>query len=79
MVLTSRNEEGTFRDEIVTDQKGDDLEIGFNAKFILDALKVISDGEILMEFNSPITPCLIRPTLGNSYEYLILPVRLVGA
>jgi DNA polymerase-3 subunit beta len=79
MVLTSRNEEGTFRDEIVTDQKGDDLEIGFNAKFILDALKVISDGEILMEFNSPVTPCIIRPTLGNAYEYLILPVRLVGA
>jgi DNA polymerase-3 subunit beta len=79
MIMTSRNEEGTFRDEISTDQKGSDLEIGFNAKFILDTLKVISDEEILMELNTPIAPCLIRPTRGNAYEYLVLPVRLMGA
>ncbi|MDR2132463.1 MAG: DNA polymerase III subunit beta [Clostridiales Family XIII bacterium] len=78
MVLTSRNEEGSFRDEIATDQKGDDLEIGFNAKFIADALKAVSDEEIRMEFNTSVTPCLIRPTEGNAYEYLVLPVRLAS-
>jgi DNA polymerase-3 subunit beta len=79
MILTSRNEEGLFRDEIITDQTGDDLEIGFNAKFISDTLKVISDEEIKIELNTPVTPCVIRPTEGNSYEYLILPVRLAGS
>jgi DNA polymerase-3 subunit beta len=79
MVLTSRNEEGAFRDEIMTEQIGNDLEIGFNAKFVLDTLKVISDEDIKMNFNTAVTPCLIRPTEGNSYEYLVLPVRLAGA
>jgi DNA polymerase-3 subunit beta len=76
MILTSRNEEGSFRDEIATDQNGADLEIGFNARFIMDVLKTVSDEEIKMEFNTSVTPCLIRPTEGNSYEYLVLPVRI---
>jgi DNA polymerase-3 subunit beta len=76
MIISSRNEEGVFHDEISTDQKGDNLEIGFNARFITDTLKAVSDEEILMEFNTSVTPCLIKPTEGNSYEYLILPVRL---
>jgi DNA polymerase-3 subunit beta len=79
MLLTSRNEEGTFRDEIATEQTGNDLEIGFNARFILDALKAIPDEDIVLALNSSVTPCLIRPTEGKSYEYLILPVRLAGA
>jgi DNA polymerase-3 subunit beta len=78
MTLTSRNEEGSFRDEIVTDQKGDNLEIGFNARFIADALKAVSDEDIKMDFNTAVTPCLIRPTEGNNYAYLILPVRLAS-
>jgi DNA polymerase-3 subunit beta len=76
MILTSRNEEGTFRDEIRTDQKGDGLEIGFNAKFIMDAIKAVSDEDIRMDFNTSVTPCLIRPAEGNEYAYLVLPVRL---
>jgi DNA polymerase-3 subunit beta len=76
MIISSRNEEGVFHDEISVDQKGDDLEIGFNARFIMDTLKAVSDEEIRMEFNTSVTPCLIKPTEGNSYEYLILPVRL---
>jgi DNA polymerase-3 subunit beta len=79
LILTSRNEEGAFRDEIATEQKGEGLEIGFNAKFILDALKAIPDEEIKMELNTSVTPCLIRPKEGDSYEYLILPVRLAGS
>jgi DNA polymerase-3 subunit beta len=78
MILTSRNEEGSFRDEIATDRKGEDLEIGFNAKFITDTLKAVPDEEIRMEFNTSVTPCMIRPMEGNSYEYLVLPVRLAS-
>jgi DNA polymerase-3 subunit beta len=78
MILKSRNEEGIFRDEISTEQNGENMEIGFNAKFIADALKAVSDEEIKMEFNTPVTPCLIRPTSGKNYEYLVLPVRLAS-
>jgi DNA polymerase-3 subunit beta len=78
MLLTSRNEEGSFRDEIAVDWQGEGLEIGFNARFVLDVLKAVSDEEIRMEFNTAITPCLIKPAEGERYAYLVLPVRLAS-
>ncbi len=78
IIITSRSEEGNVKEEVFMKKEGDDLDIGFNAKYILDALKAISDEEISLDFNSSISPCLIRQTDGNEYEYLILPVRISG-
>jgi DNA polymerase-3 subunit beta len=78
MILTSRNEEGSFRDEVATEQDGENLEIGFNARFIADALRAVPDDEIRMRFNTSVTPCLIGPTEGNAYAYLVLPVRIAS-
>ena len=58
------------------EKTGGDLEIGFNYRYLLDALKVIDDEEIIMEFDSAVKPCLIKPVTGDSYEYLVLPVRI---
>ncbi len=78
IIITSRSEEGNVKEEVFMKKDGEDLEIGFNAKYISDALKAISDEEISMEFNSSISPCLIKQTEGNEYEYLILPVRIAA-
>lgn len=76
MVVTSRSEEGNVREEIFIQCEGEPLEIGFNSKYLLDVLKVVDDDEICMEFGSSVSPCLIKPTEGEAYEYLILPVRI---
>lgn len=76
MEITSRSEEGTVKEEVVIEKLGDNLEIGFNSKYVLDVLKVITDEKITMQFNSSISPCLIKPVEGNSFEYLVLPVRI---
>ena len=39
-------------------------------------MRVIEDEEIKMEFNTSLSPCMIKPLNGNNYEYLILPVRI---
>ena len=41
-------------------------------------LKAVDDEVILMEFNSPTSPCMIKQPEGNMYEYLVLPVRING-
>lgn len=74
--VTSKCDEGDLREEIAADKEGDNLEIGFNSKYIIDVLKVIEDEEVKLELNSNITPCLIKPVEGESFEYLILPVRM---
>lgn len=76
MEITSNSEEGNVKEDLIIESEGGSLDIGFNSKYILDALKVIDDEEIKMEFNTGITPCLVRPVEGDRYEYLILPVRI---
>lgn len=78
ITITSRSEEGNVKETVEAEKSGEDLEIGFNSKYMLDALKVISDEDISMEFNNSVSPCLVKPVSGDAYEYLILPVRISG-
>ena len=74
--VTSKCDEGDLREEIIAEKKGDSLEIGFNSKYMIDVLKVIEEEEVKLELNTNITPCMIKPVEGESFEYLILPVRM---
>lgn len=76
MIINSRSEEGKVYEEVTIQRDGEGLEIGFNSKYILDILRNIDDEEIYFEFISNISPCLIKPTKGEGFEYLILPVRI---
>jgi DNA polymerase-3 subunit beta len=76
MTITSRSEEGNVREEIIVDKTGNDLEIGFNSKFVLDVLKVIDDEQVSLNFRNGVSPCVVKPVEGEHYEYLILPVRI---
>ena len=76
MTITSNSEEGNVKEDIIMEKEGENLEIGFNSKYMMDALKAIEDEEIKLEFSSSIKPCLVKPLIGNEYEYLILPVRI---
>lgn len=76
LTISSRSEEGNVREQIVVEKEGNDIEIGFNSKFIIDVLKVIDEEIITMNFKTGLTPCVVKPVEGNAYEYLILPVRI---
>ena len=76
LTITSRSEEGNVKEEILVIQDGSDVEIGFNSKYVMDVLKAIDDEDIVLEMVSSVKPCVIKPTEGNSFEYLVLPVRI---
>jgi len=76
VTITSRSEEGNVKEEVPVSKEGNDIEIGFNSKYILDVLKVLDDEEIVMEMVSSVKPCVIKPVSGINYEYLVLPVRI---
>ncbi|HHX14145.1 MAG TPA: DNA polymerase III subunit beta [Clostridiales bacterium] len=78
LVIHSRSDEGKVREEVFIEKSGQDLEIGLNAKFLHDVLRAITDEEIRMEFNTSVSPCLIRPLEGDGFLYLILPVRMIA-
>lgn len=65
---------GSMNEEIDIDKSGKDLMIGFNPKFLIDALRVIDDEEVDLYMVNPKAPCFIK-NAEESYIYLILPVN----
>ena len=68
---------GSMNEEIDIEKQGRDLMIGFNPKFLIDALRVIDDEEVDLYMVNPKAPCFIKNE-EESYIYLILPVSLVA-
>ena len=68
---------GSMNEEIDINKSGKDIMIGFNPKFLIDALKVIDDEEIYVYMVNPKAPCFIRDS-GENYIYLILPVNFTN-
>ena len=68
---------GSLDDEILIEKEGKDIVIGFNPKFIIEALRVIDDENIDIYLVNSKSPCFIRDVEQN-YIYLILPVNFVS-
>ena len=69
---------GSMNEEIVIEKEGKDILIGFNPKFMIDALRVIDDEMVTLYLVNPKAPCFIRDEK-ESYIYLILPVNFSSA
>ena len=65
---------GSMKEELAIDKRGKDIMIGFNPKFLIDALRVIDDETVDIYLVNPKAPCFIRDKEEN-YIYLILPVN----
>lgn len=65
---------GSLSATMPVNKMGNDIMIGFNPKFILDALRVIDDDEVSIYMTNSKAPCFIRDE-GSSYIYLILPIN----
>lgn len=65
---------GSMNEDINIRKEGKDILIGFNPKFLIDALRVIDDEEVTLYMTNPKAPCFIRDKDEN-YIYLILPVN----
>lgn len=75
MIITSDSEVGKAREEVDVNLTGKALDISFNARYLLDVLKEIYDEEVVIDYNTNISPCVIHPLSGESYLYLVLPVK----
>ena len=74
MELKMNSTIGSMNEDIEITKQGKDLMIGFNPKFLIDALKVIDDETIDIYMVNPKAPCFIRDSEEN-YIYLVLPVN----
>ena len=78
MELKLNSSFGSMNAELMIHKTGKDIMIGFNPKFLIDALRVIDDEEINIYMMNPKSPCFIKDEEAN-YIYLILPVNFNAA
>ncbi len=75
LVISANTDIGTSREEIAVAMNGSTFDIDFNPRYFIDALKVIDDKEISIIFNGAVGPCVLKPLEGDTFAYLILPLR----
>lgn len=66
---------GKVVDEFEAGIEGDAVEIGFNNRYLLDALRNARTEKIALELNGPLSPVKVLPAEGDSFTFLVLPVR----
>lgn len=76
VTISCSNQTGDAKEEIEVETEGKDLDIGFNPRFFIDALKAIDDEEVYIEFGTNRSPCIIKPVEDGDYVYMILPIKM---
>jgi len=78
MEININSQLGSMKEDIDIEKEGKDILIGFNPKFLIDALRVIDDENVTIYMVNPKAPCYIRDE-EQKYIYLILPVNFNSA
>lgn len=76
VTITSQSEMGQAKEEVEITNSGKNIRIGFNPNYLMKALRVIEDEELIMRMTSPVRPCFIQPKNNDSYEYYLVPIRI---
>ncbi len=75
VVITANSDMGKIEETVSADLDGKELKIAMNSKFLLDAVKALSEENILLSFNTSVTPFTLENVEDKSFQYLVLPLR----
>ncbi|MBP1737139.1 MAG: polymerase beta subunit, partial [Oscillospiraceae bacterium] len=75
--ITTKTAIANASDQCAIEGDGGELEIGFNNRYLMEALKAAPADRVRIELQSGVSPCLILPADGSeAFIYMVLPVRL---
>jgi DNA polymerase-3 subunit beta len=67
---------GNAMESVAIQMIGDDIEVAFNVKYLLEGLKAIPASEIVLSINGSLTPVILTPLTGVKMTYLVMPIQL---
>ena len=77
MAISASNPDlGEAKDELTVEYAGEPITLAFNARYILDALNVMTSDGITIKLNEPLSPTLIMENGKDDYQYVVMPMRL---
>jgi DNA polymerase-3 subunit beta len=75
-VSASNPDLGEAKDEMKVEYKGEPVSLGFNAKYLLDALNSMTGENVVFELNDPLSPTLLKEEGSDAYKCVIMPMRI---
>lgn len=77
LIITSSNPDlGEAKEEVAVDYKGDKLSVGFNARYLIEALSVMMSEKVVLELQDPLSPVLVKEEGGEDYRCVVMPMRI---
>lgn len=77
MSVTAHNpEQEEAQEEIAVDYNGEEIEIGFNVSYIIEAINSLDSETVEFGLNDPNSSCTLRSTENNKYLFVVMPMRL---
>ena len=76
MVMSCSTAIGKASDQLARKMEGEKVEMGFNNRYLLDALKNADTDQVRLELGGPLSPMKVLPKEGDGFLFLVLPVRL---
>ena len=74
--LAHNPEQEEAEEEIEVNYNGNELEIGFNVSYLLDALSIVKSEEVLITITDPNSSCLFLPQDSTDCKFVVMPMRL---
>ena len=75
--LTSvNNESGTATEDINVNYSGDEIEIGFNSKYILEMINNLEDETVILDFKDSASPVIAKEESNPNLIYVLMPMRV---
>ena len=75
-VMANHPSLGDARETIAVDYDGKEMEIGFNAKYLMDSFSILETEDIILELNNELSPILVRSNQLQNYLGIIMPLRI---
>ena len=76
LVITAQGDVGEATERVDLIREGDDLEIAFNARYILDVLEVVKSDGVVIELTEALRPAVFKPAEMDDYLCVIMPMAL---
>ena len=75
-MTSTDSENGTATEDITVEYKGEEVEIGFNSKYILEMINQLDNDKLIFEFNDTNSPLIIKESSNNDLLYVLMPMRV---
>ena len=75
-MTSSDTENNTATEDISVQYEGEEIEIGFNSKYLLEMINQLNEEKLLLEFSDSTSPLMVKESSGNDLIYVLMPMRV---